>query len=47
MHGMQRMPALFFNTPFASPDETNLSRYEVLINKPDQKYSRRIAISCS
>ena len=28
------MPALFFNTPFASPDEINLIRYEILINEP-------------
>ena len=30
---MQRMSALFFNTPFASPDEITLSRYEIVIRE--------------
>ena len=42
MHGIQRMPALFFNTPFASPDAINLSRYEILINEPLHDTSNHI-----
>ena len=42
MHGIQRMPALFFNTPFASPDAINLSRYEILINEPLHDISNHI-----
>ena len=42
MHGIQRMPALFFNTPIASPNEINLSRYEILINEPLHDISNHI-----
>ena len=34
MHGIQQMSALYFNTPFASADQINLSRYKILINEP-------------
>ena len=34
MYGIQQMPALYFNTPFASADQINLSRYKILINEP-------------
>ena len=34
MHGIKQMLALYFNTPFASADQINLSRYKILINKP-------------
>ena len=42
MHGIQRMLALFFNTPFASSDEINLSRCEILINQPLHDISNHI-----
>ena len=42
MHGIQRMPTLFFNTPFAWPDEINLSRYKILINEPLHDISNNI-----
>lgn len=28
------MPALYFNTPFASADQMDLSRYTIMINEP-------------
>ena len=31
MYGIQQMSALYFNTPFASADQINLSRYKILI----------------
>ena len=34
MYGIQQMPALYFNTPFASADEINQSTYKILINEP-------------
>ena len=37
MHGIHHMPALYFNTPFTSADQINLSRYKNLINKPLMK----------
>ena len=42
MHGIQRMPALFFNTPSASSGEINLSRYKTLINVPLHDISNSI-----
>ena len=33
-HGIQQIPALYFNTPFASADPINLSRYKIRINEP-------------
>ena len=34
MHGIQQVPALYFNTLFTSADHINLSRYKILINEP-------------
>ena len=42
MHGIQRMPTLFFNTSFAWPDEINLSRYKIHINEPLHDISNNI-----
>ena len=33
-HGIQQIPALYFNTPYASADLINLSKYKILINEP-------------
>ena len=42
MHGIQRMPALSFNTSFASSGKINLSRYKILINASFHDVSNHI-----
>ena len=34
MHGIQQMPALYFQIPLTSAEQINLSRYKILINDP-------------
>ena len=42
MHRIQQMPPLYFNTPFALPDQVNLSRYKIQINEPLHDISNHI-----
>ena len=42
MHGIQRMPALLFNAPFAQLDNIYLDQYEILLNEPLHGISNHI-----
>ena len=42
MHGIQRMPALLFTTPFAQLDSIYLGKYDILVNEPPHYISNYI-----